>query len=643
MSRKKNSLIGQHVTKENVKKGLRVEYGDNFKSHYGSQGDYSQGTIIGILDHLSFGFEEDEWWVKVEWDNGEILNYPITDGTNILKIASGKKKRSKILKFINRIKLYDVFKIGVVSSDFYDSSTVKKDMICQVVEINARSVKLYCVLETNSIWYFTLDESQIDKIKLRKYNINNIVKKLTSDFADYIETPQYSKEKILEKIHSRFKNDIREFYRYHNQTLSYNQEDRIAVLCENCNISLESSIYLDTTTFEKIRLTKSNRALYHVEDGCTREFIRNTCGVQEIKNSYKDWLVIFNELESKTTFVNSLKQVILNSNCGEDLKSFFLKGKKLDENFIDFNRQTKKIVFTPKGKSISLEDGGKLSKKNRQEMSPHKFFGRFFKDVSNATEYDIKCFADEVISTYGEYKIHEIEDGKIGEFYNNLRQDGWTVSSCMRGKPIDYFKIYDNNPQVFKMVVIMLNGEMVGRVLKVNAKNINDDTDFVYFDRLYYKNEEVVAWFNAYCDANDFIRKARNSHESMNYFYRKSLGGNFYQGIYTKIHDKDDDFTSLYSKMPYLDTLRYGNFGLLLNVDGVYTITDVYSEMRPRYTFSRDRGGYYGIETKNYCHYDRMWTEHSVVEITEGEQFLGKTVALEYAKKTSKGGYRFKY
>ena len=30
MSRKKISLIGQHVTKENVKKGLRVEYGDNF-------------------------------------------------------------------------------------------------------------------------------------------------------------------------------------------------------------------------------------------------------------------------------------------------------------------------------------------------------------------------------------------------------------------------------------------------------------------------------------------------------------------------------------------------------------------------------------------------------------------------------------
>ena len=642
MSRKKISLVGQHVTKENVKKGLRVEYGDNFAKNYGNQGDYSQGTIADILDHKSFGFEDDEWWVKVEWDNGEILNYPITDGTNILKIASGKKKRSKISKFIDRIKLYDAFKIGVVSSDFYDSSTVKKDMICQVVEINARSVKLYCVLETNNIWYFTLDESRMDKIKLRKYNINNIVKKLTSDFADYIETPQYSKENILEKIHSRFKNDIREFYRHHNQTLSYNQEDRITVLCENCNISLESNIYLDTTTFEKIRLTKSNKALYYVEDGYTREFIIDTCGFQEIKNSYKDWLVIFNELESKTTFANSLKQVILNSNCSEDLKSFFLKGKKLDENFIDFNRQTKKIVFTPKGKSISLE-GGKLSKKNRQEMSPHKFFGRFFKDVSNATEYDIKCFADEVISTYGEYKIHEIEDGKIGEFYNNLRQEGWTVGSCMRGKPIDYFKIYDNNPQVFKMVVIMLNGKMVGRALKVNAKNIDDDTDFVYFDRLYYKNEEVVAWFNAYCDANDFIRKARNSHDSMNHFYRKSLGGNFHQGIYTKIHDKDDNFTSLYSKMPYLDTLRYGNFGLLLNGSEVNTITDVYSEMRPRYTFSRDGGGYYGIETKNYCHYNHVWTEHSVVEITEGKQFLGKTVALDCAEKTSKGGYRFKY
>ena len=639
MSRKKISLIGQHVTKENVKKGLRVEYGDNFTKTYGSQGDYSQGIIAGILDHKHFGFEDDEWWVKVEWDNGEVLNYPIADGTNILKIASGKKKKSKISKFAERVKLFDAFKIVNVSEDFYDS-TVQKGYVCQIVEINARSVKLYCVKETNEIWYFNLDESTIDKIKFRKYNIVSIVKKLINDLADYLETPQHSKEGIIQGIYSRFK-DVREFYRHHNQTLNYCQDDKIQILCENCGISLESNIYLDTTTFEKIRLTKSSRALYYVEDGYIRDFIKNTCGFTEIKNSYKDWLFIFQQLDSKTTFVNSLKQVILDSNCNENLKSFFIKGNKVDENFIDFNRQTKKIVFTPKGKSISLTDG-KLSTKNRQEMSPHKFFGRFFKNVPNASEYDIKCFADEIISTYGEYKIHEIEDGKIGEFYNQLRQDGWAVGSCMRGKPINYFKIYDDNPQIFKMVVIMLNGEMVGRALKVNAKSIEDDTDFIYFDRLYYKDEEVVAWFNAYCDANDIIRKARNGHDSMNYFYRKSLGGNFHHSIYVKIHDKDIDFHSLYEQMPYLDTLRYGNFGVLLNVMDVCTITDTYSEMRPRYTFSRDGGGYYGIETKNYCHYKHVWIENSVVEITEGERFLGKTVTLEYANKTSKG-YRFKY
>ena len=639
MSRKKISLVGQHVTKENVKKGLRVEYGDNFAKNYGNQGDYSQGTIADILDHKSFGFEDDGWWVKVEWDNGEILNYPIAEGAKILKISSGKKKKSKISKFAERVKLFDAFKIVNVSEDFYDS-TVQKGYVCQIVEINARSVKLYCVKETNETWYFNLDESTIDKIKFRKYNIVSIVKKLINDLADYLETPQHSKEGIIQGIYSRFK-DVREFYRHHNQTLNYCQDDKIQILCENCGISLESNIYLDTTTFEKIRLTKSSRALYYVEDGYTRDFIQNTCGFTEIKNSYKDWLFIFQQLESKTTFVNSLKQVILNSNCNENIKSFFIKGNKIDENFIDFNRQTKKIVFTPKGKSIFLTNG-KLSTKNRQEMSPHKFFGRFFKNVPNASEYDIKCFADEVISTYGEYKIHEIEDGKIGEFYNQLRQDGWAVGSCMRQKPINYFKIYDNNPQVFKMVVIMLNGEMVGRALKVNAKSISDDTDFVYFDRLYYKDEEVVAWFNAYCDANDIIRKARNSHDSMNYFYRKSLGGNFHHSIYVKIHDKDIDFHSLYEQMPYLDTLRYGNFGVLLNVMDVCTITDTYSEMRPRYTFSRDGGGYYGIETKNYCHYNHVWIENSVVEITEGERFLGKTVALEHAKKTSKG-YRFKY
>ena len=204
MSRKKISLVGQHVTKENVKKGLRVEYGDNFTKTYGGQGDYSQGIIAGILDHKHFGFEDDEWWVKVEWDNGEVLNYPIADGTNILKIASGKKKKSKISKFAERVKLFDAFKIVNVSEDFYDS-TVQKGYVCQIVEINARSVKLYCVNETNGIWYFNLDESTVDKIKFRKYNIVSIVKKLINDLADYLETPQHSKECVIQGIYSRFK------------------------------------------------------------------------------------------------------------------------------------------------------------------------------------------------------------------------------------------------------------------------------------------------------------------------------------------------------------------------------------------------------------------------------------------------------
>lgn len=620
-------LVGQIVTQENVKIGLRVEASQNWQ--YGDQGDYGLGTITAIVN----GEEEyglDYNYVTITWDNDDVHSYPLPDGC--LKFSDGKKKKTLISVFLEKAKLWDVFKITNVIDNY---GGLTKGMTFQLIEIKNKYITID-VVSDRGVHQMTLDNPAFEKVKFRKQSgFEAKTLEIIDEFADFIETPTFTKDKIINSLKERYKNDIREFLSIHNRYLNEPTRVRVSNVCTNTGLAAENRLYFNTILGNDLELERTDRFYFHIRSNNIRAYIQKHFD-GEIKKTYKEWLDFFDNMNNKTVFNDKLRKVILQSNCNEKLKQYFKDGLgRTDENFIDFDRATKKIQFTPKGKTVEIDGNGE-PRGVKQTMSPHKYFGKYFKGVEGVGEYDIKCFADEVISTFGEYRVMEIEDGKIGHFYSNLR----TITSCMTGKNVNLFRLYDEHPHIFKMFAITLNGEVVGRALRVNAKVAGTDEDFVYFDRLYYGgNEEVVQWFNAYCDTNGLTRKYKNNATDINVFYNKKLGGVFKKRIYVEVFKKGvPDFEHHYNKIPYLDTLRYGMYGVLTNEQGQLTIKDRFKNIPTRYVFDRSDSEYSGKGYKGYCAYQGGWTGQNVVEITEGdEKFIGTTVEERYAKKTETG------
>ena len=251
------------------------------------------------------------------------------------------------------------------------------------------------------------------------------------------------------------------------------------------------------------------------------------------------------ELTTTTILSNKFRNLILKIEGKEEIKTYLLEGNYyLDIQFVDITGD-KTISFTPKNKSLVFEDFN-ISTKNRQEMKPHKFFNKVLKDVPDVTEYDIKCFTDNCLANMDEYEVKYVEGYSIGEYYNEIIMEDWLVDSCMQEQDVDFFDIYADNP--FRMGIVYSNGEIVGRFLEVTA-----DGNFVYNDRIYYQDNEVLAWYKSWCDKNDMVRRTVSGFAGLRGFYQKSRGGDFEQAVTLTLKKS---ITS-YEYLPYVDTLRF--------------------------------------------------------------------------------------
>lgn len=276
-----------------------------------------------------------------------------------------------------------------------------------------------------------------------------------------------------------------------------------------------------------------------------------------------------NILETKTFFTPGFRKQLELITCDEDLKNYMLKGEYYHKmQFIDFDIQSQMISFTPKGKQAIVE-GGKVSSKNRQTVKVHKFFNTVLK--GKGTEYDIKCFADKLISFYSSYEVKYFKGKKFAENYSKVNTREWATQSCMDRKAENFFELYTASR--FRLGVIYREGEIVGRFIEVSA-----DMGFVYNDRLYYKDEMVVAWYNSWVDEKKMHRKAENSHNSKTKFYHVDKGR--YDKTITLTLPKALDTYAIY---PYLDTLTYGVGKTLYNYDDGkmrFEFTDQYGKCK---------------------------------------------------------------
>jgi putative salt-induced outer membrane protein YdiY len=141
----------------------------------------------------------------------------------------------------------------------------------------------------------------------------------------------------------------------------------------------------------------------------------------------------------------------------------------------------------------------------------------------------------------------------------------------MDRKAENFFEMYTASR--FRLGVIYREGEVVGRFIEVTA-----DMGFVYNDRLYYKDEMVVAWYNYWVDEKKLHRKAENSYNTKTEFYHVDKGR--YKKLITLTLPKTLDTYAIY---PYLDTLSYGVGKVLYNSDNGkmrFEFTDQYGKCK---------------------------------------------------------------
>lgn len=256
--------------------------------------------------------------------------------------------------------------------------------------------------------------------------------------------------------------------------------------------------------------------------------------------------------EKTTLYSPSFKNIIkLNNEDDLEFADHILNGEYYHKmQFIDFDVDEKMITFIPKGKNLVFE-GDSITTKNRQSIKPHKFFNTILKD--KYSEYDIKTKVDKLL-TYKEcFSVRYFRGRKMAENYSLVNTREWSTQSCMDRKAENFFELYTDRR--FRLGVIYKNKEVVARFIEVTA-----DCGFVYNDRLYYKDEQVLAWYNSWVDKNKLNRKLYNNHSSTDQFYNVTKGS-FVKYITVTLR-KSLDAIKIY---PYMDTLAWGHDNKLMN------------------------------------------------------------------------------
>ena len=314
-----------------------------------------------------------------------------------------------------------------------------------------------------------------------------------------------------------------------------------------------------------ISITFTNRLLVDINDARLDNYFANIVAIPEsVISSIRD--IDSNKINEyyDTRFIIDKNLLEIVKSINDTVYKFFKDNSSVNNtkmNFISLDLKEKVIKFIAKGKDIVLTEDH-ITDKNFQTVKPHKFFNGALKEIMS--EYDIKKFVDTLLAYKDPYIIKYYRGKKIAENYSKLNTREWSTTSCMDRKAENFFEMYTDRR--FRLGVIFCGKEQVGRFLEVTA-----DDGFVYNDRLYYKDENTLAWYNNWVNSKGLTRKADNSHSGKKSFFN-SVKGRFNKEITVSLA-KDLGKIKIY---PYLDTLTYGNKNKLTNFetkDTTYTFT----------------------------------------------------------------------
>jgi hypothetical protein len=272
------------------------------------------------------------------------------------------------------------------------------------------------------------------------------------------------------------------------------------------------------------------------------------------------------------------------------------------------------------------KNSGDIPKKDRNPVKLTRIINKL---VDNKfTPPQIDEFSRKFIAklTKEDQTFRIVEGDDIAFWYkseNYLEIKGDLGNSCMRNSPSYYFKIYTENPDVCRLVILVDDNEkLLGRALlwKLTSHHPKIKDELYFMDRQYTIDQTDVQRFRDFASKNGWAFKTFNSVGNIRQVTYNNEGFNL---------DMNIEVSGSFDYFPYMDTFkRYSsNNDTLYNDEnedgneGDYILTDTgggYTEIESgqwsEYYDEQIPDGYavYSEEVSSYLHIDRA------VEVTSG-------------------------
>lgn len=260
-------------------------------------------------------------------------------------------------------------------------------------------------------------------------------------------------------------------------------------------------------------------------------------------SSFLDKLEKISKMSNEASFVAKLILKKIKEHdwiSPKDLKQDFFKTSKENDkvSFIQPNRVKDEDPYNMPGRSeIKI---GRAIKYIANDLYGIEFadkqieeFVNVYKSISDDTPEFVFWEGDDILKGYDTDNYYSSYNGTLGD-------------SCMNDVN-SYLKIYTENKDKVRLLVLMKKGSIIGRALVWKLDKSPCDAKY-FMDRVYTNYQHDVNKFIEYAENNNFLYRRKMSCGDIESVKFKYKGKNVYGKIKVKL---DGDF----SEYPYLDTL----------------------------------------------------------------------------------------
>ena len=253
------------------------------------------------------------------------------------------------------------------------------------------------------------------------------------------------------------------------------------------------------------------------------------------------------------------------------------------------------------------------------------FVNKFKAKVDNMTEKFIIVSGKDIATWYHKRNYKEVS-GKLG-------------SSCMADEDEETFRVYVENPEVCRMLILVEDNKLTGRAIIWKTKKLygsGSDLDGTYFmDRQYTIKDSDIDKFRDYAKKEGWSYKTNNNHSSLETVTYDGQNFSAELEVQLKAVTSHSDKMYDYGNYPYMDTFRKYNprTGILVNNDDRDEEESIGS-----YILDSTTGGYTEIESTTY-------SEYYDCEISRDDavfsRYLDDWIYVENSVLVSRGSARF--